>query len=388
MSSKTKKRRAEKDKEETSTKGKRIKSVSIDDEPEEITIPMSSSSAVSSSFSSSSSKTSIKAEDRKSLSASSTSSLSSSSSSSSSSKKGGKQAMDMKEMQEIEKQFIIICGKNPEGLRNDQLISEMSSVGLDKIMQVVNALCRRGRLNLLKDGQEVVYKLVTQEDAAKFNGLKPEDMEVYNLVEQAKNNGIWVKEIKKRTKLTPQQVTKALKVLVSRKLIKPEKSIAGKNRRVYMLYDLEPAKDVKGGPWYNGADFDSVFFDMLYKVCFRVISSEGEGTPQSVSDAIRKKQYFTVSCTPQDIAYVLLALFYDGMIEQAPISYQTDYTSDLKKPPNSNQIDVVYRVAGGGPLTSEFGTLPCAVCPVADQCHENSVVSPQTCEYYQKWSEF
>lgn len=52
-------------------------------------------------------------------------------------------------------------------------------------------------------------------------------------------SGIWVRDLRTRSNLSQQQVTKIVKTLMSKKLIKAEKSTAAKNKKVYMLYDLE-----------------------------------------------------------------------------------------------------------------------------------------------------
>lgn len=58
--------------------------------------------------------------------------------------------------------------------------------------------------------------------------------------------GIWIRDLRRSSNLQQPQIAKILKTLMSRKLIKCERSIAGKNKKVYMLYDLEPAKEVTG----------------------------------------------------------------------------------------------------------------------------------------------
>ncbi len=40
-----------------------------------------------------------------------------------------------------------------------------------------------------------------------------------------------------------------------------------KNRRVYVLFNVEPGKDPGGGPWYVNGNFDEEFFDTLLIVC-------------------------------------------------------------------------------------------------------------------------
>lgn len=45
-------------------------------------------------------------------------------------------------------------------------------------------------------------------------------------------------------------ITKILKALESRKLVKSVKSVTGGNRKVYMLYELEPSRELTGGAWW------------------------------------------------------------------------------------------------------------------------------------------
>lgn len=42
-----------------------------------------------------------------------------------------------------------------------------------------------------------------------------------------------------------------LQQLETRRLIKPIKAVTAKTKKLYMLYDLTPAKEITGGPWYT-----------------------------------------------------------------------------------------------------------------------------------------
>jgi hypothetical protein len=43
-----------------------------------------------------------------------------------------------------------------------------------------------------------------------------------------------------------------LKTLETRKLVKPVKSHAAKNKKMYLLYNLEASKEITGGTFYSG----------------------------------------------------------------------------------------------------------------------------------------
>ena len=61
--------------------------------------------------------------------------------------------------------------------------------------------------------------------------------------------GMWTKDMKFHSNLQQPQITKILKTLESRKLVKSVKSVTGGNRKVYMLYELEPSRELTGGAW-------------------------------------------------------------------------------------------------------------------------------------------
>jgi len=63
------------------------------------------------------------------------------------------------------------------------------------------------------------------------------------------NTGIWSRDIKRRTNLAQTAVTKILKNLETRNLVKPVKSVNDGKRKIYVLFDLEPAADITGGLW-------------------------------------------------------------------------------------------------------------------------------------------
>jgi DNA-directed RNA polymerase III subunit RPC6 len=60
---------------------------------------------------------------------------------------------------------------------------------------------------------------------------------------------VWTKDLKARTNLAQPQVTRVLKALEGRGLTKAVKSVANPSRKLVMLAELEPSKEVTGGAW-------------------------------------------------------------------------------------------------------------------------------------------
>lgn len=60
---------------------------------------------------------------------------------------------------------------------------------------------------------------------------------------------MWTKTLRRNTNLSPQLVARALKNLEQRLLVKSIKGVQNATKKLYMLHDLEPAKELTGGAW-------------------------------------------------------------------------------------------------------------------------------------------
>ncbi len=120
---------------------------------------------------------------------------------------------------------------------------------------------------------------------AKLDG---DNLMVYSAIESAATTGIWTKTLKARTNLHQTAMTKALKTLESAKYVKPIKSVKFPGRKLYMLYDLNPAEDVTGGSWFSDGELDIDFVESLGDLIVAFVKKmswrEGPKMPRSAKD--------------------------------------------------------------------------------------------------------
>ncbi len=155
----------------------------------------------------------------------------------------GKKRMRVEETPAALKERLVqaLEGK-PDGMTEKQL-QAVAGAQAD-ILPVLQELMDRRRLELLNisPGQGratiMVYRVIAEEVALRLQGLSAEEQAVLGIVDKANNQGVWVRNIKLQTRLQQTQINKILKKLENRKLIKAVKSVAFKNRKMYMLYDL------------------------------------------------------------------------------------------------------------------------------------------------------
>jgi DNA-directed RNA polymerase III subunit RPC6 len=80
---------------------------------------------------------------------------------------------------------------------------------------------------LYKQGSELLYKLKTQSnEPAVMKGADQEEKVVFDIIGEAGNKGIWIRDIRFKSNLTMPQLNKILKGLETKRLIKAVKSVA------------------------------------------------------------------------------------------------------------------------------------------------------------------
>jgi DNA-directed RNA polymerase III subunit RPC6 len=90
-------------------------------------------------------------------------------------------------------------------------------------------------------------------------------------------------------------LTKTLKILEQRLLIKSVRSVVSKSKKLYVLYDVVPAKSVTGGPWYSDQEFDHEFVAALSDFIVSAVDSAGMMDQASIADKIRTSGVSNVS---------------------------------------------------------------------------------------------
>ncbi|KAG5315786.1 RPC6 polymerase, partial [Acromyrmex insinuator] len=182
---------------------------------------------------------------------------------------------------------------------------------------------------------------------------------------------------------------KILKSLETSKYVKVVKPVEASKKKVYMLYNLEPAESVTGGAWYQDQDFETEFVDVLNQQCYRFLEQKREKTKNCNTGPIAARnmtyasskdvlKYISdlgvskvVKLTVTDIEVILNTLICDGKIEQTL----------------TNDGNHLYRAIQ--PLLNPMGLVktPCGLCPVRKQCHNEGPVTPIKCHYIKDWLE-
>jgi DNA-directed RNA polymerase III subunit RPC6 len=353
---------------------------------------------------------------------------------------------------QLEKDLIAVCIAKPDGINQKQIEEALITnyVGTNRYVLVdialaINGLVNKGRLNTFRHDNICVWKIVAEDKANKMQSLNQQERIVYQAIEKEGNMGIWIKDLRKRTNILGQGVLeKILKSMMVRKYIKAEDSIAGKNKKVYMLYELKPSLEVTGGTFYKGSDMDTEFISVMQKASRIILMRNGPQTASGVLTHIQNLKVSSVPLTLHDIATVLNTLVMDRMVEvvshdrmepavraeymrrqekreaaaegyssgprrkrrrgagmtSVHDSDETDEETDVEETDLEDDDDVadtldddeeMERVFAIVPDNSpsyvnpNFVAAPCVGCKLYAKCTPGGIIEPKTCLYFKQW---
>jgi DNA-directed RNA polymerase III subunit RPC6 len=209
--------------------------------------------------------------------------------------------------------------KEKGGISNSDLKQKFgdSYAGL---VPIINHLTSESRLVMSKLGKnELFYTLVSAEVATKFSGLDTSARMVYQVIERAGNMGIWTKDIRLQTNIQQQALNKIFKALESRRLIKPVKSVTAKAKKLYMLFDLTPSKELTGGVWYSDLEFDHEFISELRTFVMHCVKrlNGGKGvTLNEIKSKMVQAKVSRIELSVDEVQQLVQTLVYDYIVEE------------------------------------------------------------------------
>ncbi|KAJ1456088.1 RNA polymerase Rpc34 [Pelagophyceae sp. CCMP2097] len=247
---------------------------------------------------------------------------------------------------------------------------------ITELVPVINELLKASRLELLTDeGAELSYKLRDEATAATLSELTNEQLLVLQVVERSGDQGVWLRDIKNSTSMQQQTLTKALKVLEARKLVKTVRSVQQKTKKLYMAFDLTPTSQVSGGPWYTDQEFDHGFVEGLQKFVLRFVTERKMATLEDISSALNKVGIATVPLKIEDVQLLVDTLVFDTKLEEMRLMRRSA----------TGTMTLNYKVAKQSDDYNFLTEVPCGTCPVRKQCHEGGLISPTNCIYFDNW---
>ncbi|CAK9314700.1 unnamed protein product [Citrullus colocynthis] len=209
---------------------------------------------------------------------------------------------------------------------------------------------------------------------------------LHDLICSKQSMGIWIGDIKRETKYSDSVVTKSLKSLQARGLVKLVEHYQNKGKKFYLSKDFEPSKELTGGNWYSDGKLDQEYINTLKGFCARMIQKLKVATIEGIIDSFKKSGASKVDLSREQIEEIVNALVLDNEVMEV-------------KSTGSGEFDFIpvgkicYKCYAKGGVKGELKTgamasIPCGVCPRISHCTPDGIISPRTCVYYTKWLDF
>ena len=284
----------------------------------------------------------------------------------------------------------------PDGVTNDQLKAHFGA-RYHELATVLNGFLASGQIFVLTDtGNPPALTYRSAQDVPSGAGpqnLTPEQLLVYQVCERSGNKGVWTRDIKTATNIPQPTLTKTLKILEQRKLIKNVRSVVSRSKKYYMLYSATPAKEITGGPWYTDQEFDHAFVEDLCKMILGIVRQGGMPDTRAILHRLLSSGVIESGVLGlEDLDSVMKVMVCDGRLEEvggmgggggggggstAVLLSAASSSSSSSFPPASPR----YKPAKDFSSYNHLTETPCGVCPVISQCCEGGLISPSTCPY-------
>ncbi|KAG2216381.1 hypothetical protein INT45_001445 [Circinella minor] len=293
--------------------------------------------------------------------------------------------------------------KGKEGIKFSDRPPEME---VQAAYQAMNTLLKKSALEIVSLNGENMLRAIDLRDAEKASRMNDEQRFVYNAIRAAGNEGIWTKDLKKKTNLHTIVLNRTLKALEQKQEIKAVKHVKYPTRKIYMLFGITPSSEVTGGAWYTDQELDTEFIESLKTACLKYIMARSFPRNEQVRDAVFNAEYehyptaaevrrfitesriSSVDLSVKDIGSLLDVLVYDGVVEKK-LPYIAGFDEDMSDD-EGDDSSVPWAYKAVRKTTSRLPTeamteIPCGKCPVFTFCVEDGPVNPYNCEYFKTW---
>jgi len=251
-----------------------------------------------------------------------------------------------------------------------------AGVKREQCERVLDKLVNSSVILITKDKGRAVYSVAEK----RFDD--PDQQILYQTIAAAGRKGVKKRDLLSKAGSQTRQWTKALNHLERGKVIRKFKSVKNKINIFYILYDLEPLDEHKGGFWYNN-ETNEIDEDLVSNLSKCALMEIRKARPymnlRQVHNALQNSGLVKESIPEEAVQQLLNTLIYSGEIEiyeGAEVFYKPIFIRKEKLDGPSN-----------GP-TNGLTTLPCGVCPVFHLCGKTEAINPITCVYLTEWLQF
>ncbi|KAH7644164.1 DNA-directed RNA polymerase III subunit RPC6 [Dermatophagoides farinae] len=292
----------------------------------------------------------------------------------------------MDNLEQLKKRIYSVLQSSKSAITDNELRMRIGNADVALRLSALNSLISEKKIQT-RDGpgnNVTHFELFVEEKSH-------EDI-VLDVIRAADNNGIWIRDIRSKTKLAELVLNKVLKSLENKKLIKSIKAIS--NRKLYFLFDLQPDETITGGACYDSGsiredvvrNLKTTCLQHLYDKCkssFEKAVARFDANCSDNDDDFTDQDFDPVYASASDIfnEFKGAKLFHD--IKMADIENILNVLcfecKILKKTIGERSL---FRYNPLNRDKSDLFYAPCMICHLYRDCKPGSVrISPENCRY-------
>ncbi|KAK5162740.1 34-kDa subunit of RNA polymerase III (C) [Saxophila tyrrhenica] len=133
---------------------------------------------------------------------------------------------------------------------------------VEKLMPLVARMSKQFLIITLKTGSGSQWTVRPRKVANEVRQLGKDERMVFEVVEGAQEEGVWIRMIKNRTGIKDgHSLDKLVAKLQRQKLIKSVKNVKAMNQKTYILSHLAPSETITGGSFYDAGVLDETLVE-------------------------------------------------------------------------------------------------------------------------------
>ena len=261
--------------------------------------------------------------------------------------------------------YILNILKTTPEISDKILKSELKThfgVSETKRIELMSLMHQSGFVQIKSVGDDVVYYTDKgrKTPATDMHGI---EQKIYELILDTKTEGISKFELKTKTKLNQNIVTKMVKNLEKMGSVVSYKT-KHRNQYIYVAAEYLPDEKLVGGNLFKHGEIDYDFVNKIFKLVEDFIRLRHVVTYTEILGHLTSNEGKYLN--EKEIETVVNTLLIDKRIVKKNDKFEIAQKNKFLGDGIEKQV-------------------PCFNCPVFDFCKEGSVVSPENCIYFENW---
>lgn len=231
-----------------------------------------------------------------------------------------------------------------------------------KRIEIMSLMHQSGFLQIKAVGDDVVYytEKSKKQHTNDINGI---EQKVYEMILDSKTEGIGKFELKTKTKLNQNIITKVVKTLEKMGSVVSYKT-KHKNQYIYVAAEYLPDEKLVGGNLFKNGEIDYDFVNKIFKLLEEFIRARNSVSYTEILGYLTSNEGKFLN--EKEIEATINTLLIDKRIVKKNDKFEIHHKNKFLGDGIEKQV-------------------PCFNCPVFDFCKQGSVISPENCVYFENW---